>query len=499
MTNLIASTRSGPVRGREKNGVLLFAGIPYAAPPVGERRFRAPELPDDWREVRDATRFGPAAPQLPGEGLLGSPAVRWDEAACLTLNVATPACDDAGRPVLVWIHGGGFRTGQAAIPWYDGSSFARNGVVVASLNYRLGALGFAQLDAIGGSDYSDSGSLGIQDQLAALRWVHDNIASFGGDPARVTIAGESAGAMSVGILLGVAGASGLFRGAIPQSGAAQHVLSRDAAREAARRFAEALGAGSIAELLAATPERILAAQAEVEKLSREGELADSTGMRGMPFIPVTGGATIPEQPLVAIRAGSARGVSVLVGTNADEMTLFGLPDVDDERLVRVAGRYFADAERAIATYRAERAGASAREIALAMSTDHVFRIPAVRLAEAQAANGAPVWKYWFTWKSRAFGGRLGATHSLEIPFAFNTLDRPGVDAMLGPGERPDALAQTMHAAWTAFVKSGDPSCAATGAWSRYGPDAREVMELGARVGALRDPRAATRALWDGVR
>jgi len=129
----------------------------------------------------------------------------------------------------------------------------------------------------------------------------------------------------------------------------------------------------------------------------------------------------------------------------------------------------------------------------------VFRIPAVRLAEAQAANGAPVWKYWFTWKSRAFGGRLGATHSLEIPFAFNTLDRPGVDALLGPGERPDALAQTMHAAWTAFAKSGDPSCAATGAWSRYGPDAREVMELGARVGALRDPRAATRALWDGVR
>ncbi|HEU4430985.1 MAG TPA: carboxylesterase family protein, partial [Myxococcota bacterium] len=225
MTNLIASTRSGPVRGREKNGVLLFAGIPYAAPPVGERRFRAPEPPDDWREIREATRFGPAAPQLPGEGVVGNPAVRWDEGGCLTLNVATPACDDAGRPVLVWIHGGGFRTGQGAIPWYDGSSFARGGVVVVSINYRLGALGFAQLDAIGGSDYADSGSVGIQDQLAALRWVQGNIASFGGDPARVTIAGESAGGMSVGILLGSAGASGLFRGAIPQSGAAQHVLS----------------------------------------------------------------------------------------------------------------------------------------------------------------------------------------------------------------------------------------------------------------------------------
>jgi len=499
MTNLIASTRSGPVRGREKNGVLLFAGIPYAAPPVGERRFRAPEPPQRWSEVRDATRFGPAAPQLPGEGLVGAPNVRRDEAACLTLNVSTPACDDARRPVLVWIHGGGFRTGQGAIPWYDGSSFARSGVVVVSINYRLGALGFAQLDAIGGNDYADSGTAGIQDQLAALRWVRENIASFGGDPEHVTIAGESAGGMSVGILLGIAGASGLFRGAIPQSGAAQHVLSRESARAAAQRLADALGAGSIAELLAATPERILAAQAEVEKLSREGELEDGVGIRGMPFIPVTGGATIPEQPLDSIRAGNARGVNVLVGTNADEMTLFGLPEVDDARLVRVAGRYFRDAERAVSTYRAELPAASAREIALAISTDHVFRIPAVRLAEAQTASGGKAWKYLFTWKSRAFGGRLGATHSLEIPFAFNTLDRPGVDAMLGPGERPDALAQTMHAAWTAFAKSGDPRCAATGAWNCYGAQTREVMELGERVGVLRDPSAATRALWDGVR
>ena len=214
-------TLSGEVRGREKNGVLLFSGIPYAAPPVGERRFRPPEPHDAWSGVRDATRFGPAAPQLPGDGLVGNPNVRWDEAACLTLNVCTPACDDARRPVLVWIHGGGFRNGQAAIPWYDGSSFARGGVVVVSLNYRLGALGYLALGEIGGSDYSTSGSSGIQDQLAALRWVRDNIAAFGGDPARVTIAGESAGGMSVGILLGVAGASGLFRGAIPQSGAAQ--------------------------------------------------------------------------------------------------------------------------------------------------------------------------------------------------------------------------------------------------------------------------------------
>ncbi len=499
MTNPIAKTLSGEVRGRERNGVLLFAGIPYAAPPIGERRFRPAEAPDAWSGVCDATRFGPAAPQLAGDGLVGNPNVRWDEAGCLTLNVCTPACDDARRPVLVWIHGGGFRSGQGAIPWYDGSSFARNGIVVVSLNYRLGALGFTHLAEIGGSDYASSGSIGIQDQLAALRWVRSNVAAFGGDPEQVTIAGESAGGMSVGTLLGAAGASGLFRGAIPQSGAAQHLLDAKAGAEVARHFARALGAGSITEILAAPPECILAAQAEVEKLSRERVIADAGGIGGMPFMPVVDGSAITEPPLAAVRAGRARGVNVLVGTNADEMTLFGVPEVDDAKLTRFAGRYFVDAAGAVETYRAEQPTASAREVALAMATDHVFRIPAVRLAEAHAGSGGRTWKYLFSWKSRAFGGRLGATHALEIPFAFNTLDRPGVDAMLGPGERPDALAQRMHAAWTSFVKRGDPACDETGAWSRYDEASREVMEFGARVGVLRDPASATRALWAGLR
>jgi para-nitrobenzyl esterase len=499
MTNPIASTRFGEVRGREKNGALLFAGIPYAAPPTGERRFRPPEPPDAWSGVRDATRFGPAAPQPRGDGLVGNPNVRWDEAGCLTLNVCTPACDDARRPVLVWIHGGGFRTGQGAIPWYDGSSFARSGIVVVSINYRLGALGFAHLPEIAGSDYAASGSVGIQDQLAALRWVRENVAAFGGDPERVTIAGESAGGMSVGILLGTAGASGLFRGAIPQSGAAQHVSDASAAAEVAGRFAEALKADGLADLLAAPAERVLAAQEEVERQSREGELGEAGGLRGMPFLPVVDGGAIREQPLAAIRRGDARGVNVLVGTNADEMTLFGVPEVDDARLERLAARWFPDAARAVAAYRADYPSASARELALAMSTDHVFRIPAVRLAEGHGASGGRAWKYLFSWKSRAFGGRLGATHALEIPFAFNTLDRPGVGDMLGPGERPDALAQRMHAAWTAFVKSGDPTCAETGAWERYEPASRVVMEFGERVGPLRDPAGRSRAQWDGLR
>jgi para-nitrobenzyl esterase len=374
-------------------------------------------------------------------------------------------------------------------------------VVVVSINYRLGALGFAQLAELGGSDYAASGSSGIQDQLAALRWVRDNIAAFGGDPERVTIAGESAGGMSVGILLGAAGDSGLFRGAIPQSGAAHHVLSASAGAEVARHFARALGASGIADLLAAPAERILAAQAEVERLSRERVIEDAAGIGGMPFLPVIEGSVLREAPLERVRSGAARGVDLMIGTNADEMTLFGVPEVDDARLLRVAGRYFGveRAEQAVAVYRSERAPESAREVALAMATDHVFRIPAVRTAEAHAASGGRTFKYRFTWKSRAFGGRLGATHALEIPFAFNTLDRPGVEPMLGPGPRPDALAQRMHAAWTAFALRGDPACAEVGDWPRYDAAGRQEMEFGERVGVLRDPLAATRALWDDVR
>ena len=186
--------------------------------------------------------------------------MRWDE-DCLTLNVCTPGLDDARRPVLVWIHGGGFRTGQGAIPWYNGTSFARRGdIVTVSINYRLGALGFAHLEEIGGADYAGSGLNGIRDQIAALQWVRDHIAAFGGDPQQVTIAGESAGGMSVGTLLGCPAAAGLFRGAIPQSGAAHFVLSREHGTDLARRFVAAAGAGSMAELMATPVERLLDAQ-----------------------------------------------------------------------------------------------------------------------------------------------------------------------------------------------------------------------------------------------
>ena len=207
---IIAETSCGRVQGREKDGVLLFAGLPYAAPPIGARRFRAAAPHEGWSDVRDARRFGPAAPQIATGGMTDPAPVRWDE-DCLTLNVQTPALDDAGRPVLVWIHGGGYRSGQGAVPWYNGARFAANGDIVAvTINYRLGALGFTDLSRFG-AEFATSGLNGILDQITALEWVRDNIAGFGGDPAKVTIAGESAGGFSVGTLLGSPRAEGLFR------------------------------------------------------------------------------------------------------------------------------------------------------------------------------------------------------------------------------------------------------------------------------------------------
>jgi len=366
-----------------------------------------------------------------------------------------------------------------------------------SINYRLGALGFAHLAEIGGAEYVSSGLNGIRDQIAALEWVRDNIAAFGGDPQQVTVAGESAGGMSVGTLLGSPAAAGLFRGAIPQSGAAHTMLSREQGTDVGRRFAEAAGAGSIDDLLRAPVERLLAAQMELERQSRSGDLRPHTGsgLGGMPFQPVVDGHVLPQPPIDALRAGLSSRVRVLVGTNRDEMTLFPVGTVDETRLRRIAARLFSDVDAAVAAYRSEWNGADPEAVLMAMMTDRFFRIPAVRLAEAQAQNDGTAFQYLFTWSSRAFDGRLKATHALEIPFMFNNLTRAGADIFLGPGPTPQALADAMHAAWIAFIRNGDPRCDAVGDWPAYRTGNRAVMEFGDTIGLRIDPYGATRALW----
>jgi para-nitrobenzyl esterase len=494
----IARTQQGRVEGRPRNGVLLFAGIPYAAPPTGPLRFRPPEPPASWSDVRPAKRFGPAAPQRPTGGLTDSAKVRWDE-DCLTLNVTTPALDPARRPVLVWIHGGAFRSGQGAIPWYDGSSFAGSGdIVTVSINYRLGALGFSNLRGLGGEDWALSGVCGLLDQVAALEWVRDNIAAFGGDPERVTIAGESAGAMSVGCLLATQRTKGLFHGAIAQSGAAHHAMPNDASLEVAAGLAEELSATCVEDLQAASVDRVLDAQEAVQEKRAKAQLRAGEGI-SMSFMPTIDGELLDQLPIDAIRAGRSADVPILIGTNRNETTLWGHGKVDEARLKTAAGRYFDDADAGLAAYRALHPDAAPHQLMSALSTDHDFAIPAHRLAEAHAANGGRSHVYLFTWESRAFEGRLGATHALEIPFVFNTLDRPGVDTFLGPVERPQELSDNMHAAWTAFIRDGHPGTDSLPDWPAYSRSERCVMELGDTLRILDDPLATTWPHWDGVR
>mgnify|MGYP001823815620 CR=1 FL=1 len=482
------STSGGAVRGRERNGAALFAGIPYAAPPVGRLRWAPPQPADPWTGVRDATRFGPAAPQLPGDGLTNSHEVRWDE-DCLTLNVVTPGPDDAGRAVMVWLHGGAFRHGTGATPWYDGTSFALRGdIVVVTINYRLGALGFCRLDG-----EQTSGINGILDQIAALEWVRHNIAAFGGDPAKVTIAGESAGAFSVSTLTAMPQADGLFRGAVAQSGAGHHAVDAATADLVADRFLAELGAGSIDEARSRSALEILRAQARVEEAK-----AEFMSRVDQPFYPVADGVVLPARPvdLIAERGAS---VPMLTGTNADEMTLWGLGAVDDERLQWVLGQYAQPVEQLLPAYREELPAATAGEIAIAYAGDRTFRIPAVRLAEARHAHEADTWMYLFSWKSRAFGGALGATHALDIGFVFNTLDAAGFDVFLGTDDPPTGLAETMHDVWAAFIKTGRPHTDTVNDWPSYTPDDRAVLEFGDEVRLLDDPGAVTRKAWEGIR
>jgi para-nitrobenzyl esterase len=497
MTGGSVQTTYGPVAGVERDGVQVFRGIRYATPPTGERRFRPPEPPEPWTEVQDAGRSGPVAPQNPSplESLFGADPPPQSE-DCLFLDVWTPATDDTPRPVMVWIHGGAFVTGSGSTPWYDGSSFAaRHDIVLVTINYRLGALGFSHLADLGGPE--SAGNLGILDQAFALRWVRDNIAAFGGDPGNVTIFGESAGGMSVATLLGLPEAAGLFHKAIPQSGAARHVRSRERATEITTRLLDELGV-DIDGLLTAPVARILAAQAAVTAAGGRIEA-------GLPFSPVHDGTALPEPPFDAVIGGSAAGVPLLTGTNLDEMLLFtfldpAVADLDDERLAARAASLFGDdaVHEALDAYRSGRPGCGPGEVWSALLTDLVFRVPAVRLAEQQAKH-APVYTYLFTWATPAFGGKLGSCHALEIPFVFNSLHARGVHHFVGEvDDGLRALAATVHDAWAAFARTGDPNHEGLPAWPRFAAPERPTMLLGDACAVEHDPAGHELAVWASV-
>jgi para-nitrobenzyl esterase len=487
----IVATRSGKVEGIERDGVQIFRGIPYAAPPVGSSRWQPAQRENDWDGVRDASQFSAQSAQSEFQmtKLLGGTQPENSEDS-LYLNVYTPACDDGARPVLFWIHGGAFIWGSADTPWYDGSAFARHGdVVVVTINYRLGPFGFLYLDDLFPGAFPAAGNIGILDQIAALEWVRDCIAAFGGDPAQVTIFGESAGAASVGTLLGTPGARGLFRGAVAQSGAASWVSTPERATSISERVVEALGvkAGDADAILAVSKDQIIGSMP-----------AFNEGTGRLPFQPVVDNVTLSEPPLDAIRGGNATGVNIIAGTNGQEMTLFLANDphlgtLTDAGIVERARNVVGDvADQIVAGYRARRPDASPQELWLDLATDLVFRFPALQLIEAQLPYSS-AWSYLFTWKTPVFGGFLQSTHALEIPFVFDNLAKRDAEFFTGTGAERQAIADAMHNAWISFARAGDPDHAGIPHWPAYDTTERPTLRFDTTVELLHDPAGADRA------
>lgn len=503
----IVDVAGGRIQGIDRGGVWTYAGVPFAAPPVGDLRWRPPQPVVSWAGVRPAMEFGPVArqsPPVPGMAIPGDPTEQSED--CLTLNVWTPAPDGGRRPVMVWFHGGGFTSGTGAGLLYRGGPLARRGdVVVVTANYRLGALGYLAHPSLTDPATGAFGNWGLLDQIAVLRWVHDHIADLGGDPSNVTIFGESAGAMSVCVLCGTPGARGLFHRAIVQSGG-PYAHSPERAQEAAEDLAQLLGLSSVTrEILQKVPadDLVAATQQLQDRPPRAGELP-------LPFLPVVGDPALPERPESAVAAGSIADVPLLIGTNRDELAFFaaGTPevaDLDDDHLIHWVARAAPteDARRLVAGYRAARTArgesVTPRDLWIAIGTDVVFRRPSLRFAAAHHAHQPATFVYLFTQTTPAFGGVLGSCHALEIPFVFGGLHRPLVAAFAGGDPAALALSDQMQDAWLAFARYGDPSTPpgppGLGPWPRWDPDRMATMVLGPYAGVVDAPLAEELASW----
>jgi para-nitrobenzyl esterase len=447
--------------------------------------------------VRNATAFGPASLQAesPAAQLLAITVGETSE-DCLYLNVWTPSTEGR-RPVMVWIHGGAFVIGAGSQDSYSGEALARRGdVVVVTINYRLGVFGFLHGKTLCGDTLPSTGNEAILDQVAALRWVRDEIAAFGGDPDNVTVFGESAGSMSIAAILGMPEAGGLFRRAIMQSGSANLLKSTEEASAVAKLILDHFGlapgeAGRLLELPAA------------DLLKAQNEATPRAG--GVAYSPVIDGTLIPRSPFEAVAAAETAGIEILIGTTADEMKLFAFMEpavfqLDEGGLeARVGPLTGGRGAEAIATYRAEREKRGEPitpfETYEAIATDAAMRVPAMQLAESQAAHTPGVFAYKFTHTSPLAGGILGACHAIELPFVFGTYELPAMKMLVGDSPQVAALSGRVMDAWIAFARTGNPSHEGLPHWPAYEPSRRATMILGPAVEVVDAPNEAERAFW----
>ncbi|MFC4128388.1 carboxylesterase/lipase family protein [Nocardia rhizosphaerae] len=488
-------TADGVVRGRAGRRVIRWRAIPYAAPPVGDLRFRAPQPVRAWPGVRSATEFGPAAVQHPNGARTGVRTWQPTGEDCLTLNVTAPVTPAAGaRPVLVFIHGGGYVFGAASM--YSGARLAvRGDVIVVSVTYRLGALGYVDFGEFGTPDRPFESNLGLRDQVAALAWVQRNIAAFGGDPGNVTVFGESAGAHAVVTLLATPAARGLFHRAIAQSAPADWSVSPDEAREFARACLDRLGAdpASAATVLTTAP---------AAEISRAGDRALGRALRerpgSFPYAPVVDGDFLPEAPLSVIGEGRGHAVPLLIGTNRDEATLFQRFMKSIPHTAGQLGAVFDRCEpgteqRVIRGY----PGYPGAGTAVRMGGDFVFLRPTLAVLDGHS-RCAPTFAYRFDHAPRAVRlAGFGATHALELLAVFGWVDGPVGRAMTAAGGRHAfrAVQDQVQRHWVNFARTGRP----LPSWPPYTAERRSTMIIDHPPRVLVDPDSAKRLAWHGVR
>jgi para-nitrobenzyl esterase len=500
--NITVETHRGKVRGTVEDGIKVFKGIPYAAAADGLNRFRPPKPVANWPNVRDAVAYGPMCPQLSPER--GSYTASWTydkDAAedCLVLNVWTPALhDQRRRPVMVWLHGGGFSAGSGSRNVFEGIRLCQRGdVIVVTLNHRLNVFGFLYLGALGGAEYAESGNAGMLDIVAALHWVHDNISAFGGDPGNVTIFGQSGGAAKVSTLMAMPQARGLFHKAIVESGSQLDGLTPDEATRHALTLLAALDVkpAELQRLAKLPTDRLVAGLSKVMAVA--GPKPN--------YSPVVDGIVLPRNPWQPDAPSVSAGVPMIIGSTRTETTALlgaGHPEyfaLDEASLPRELAGWIPerDIPRVLAGFKRLMPSASSADLFFAVTTDRRVRQQAWAQAERKASQGmARVWLYELDWATPVDGGKWGSPHSLDLAFVFDNVAKS--EAMAGGGTGPQLIADQMSSAWIAFARSGNPDNSTIPAWPPFSLAERATMVFNTTPSVVSDFRGGERALLASV-